>query len=122
MSNELPPPPPPPPPPAEGNDSLPSAPKLKLNKPGTPVAPLPLPAGAPLPPPPSPTAGAPIPPPPPTAAPAPMSVPAAAARPNQPFNNRTVGKAAAAIDILAFTAALAGVVFLAFELFIKPQG
>ena len=130
MSNELPPPPPPPPPPTpppapEGENSAPSgAPKLKLNKPiapiaaeGMPVTPPPAPsAGAPIPPPPAPSATAPIP------APIPAPAPAAAPRPTNAPNNRSVGKVAAAIDLLALAASLAGAVILALELFSRSKG
>jgi hypothetical protein len=109
MSNELP--PPPPPPPADGENSAPQAPKLKLAKP----------AGFVPPPPPAPTAeaGAPIPPPP--AAIPPVS-PSVAPRPALTPANRTVGKVAAAFDVLALAASLVGAVLLALELFVKSKG
>jgi hypothetical protein len=111
MSNELPPPPPPPPPPAEGDNSSPQAPKLKLAKP----------AGFVPPPPPAPSAeaGAPIPPP-PAAIPAPA--PSAAPRPVLPTANRNVGNLAATFDVIALVASLAGAVLLALELFVKSKG
>jgi len=130
MSNELPPPPPPPPPPPapEGENSAPNvAPKLKLNKPVTPIAPVAA-EGMPVPPPPAPSAGAPIPPPPapsataPIPAPIPAPAPAAAPRPATTPSNRSVGKVAAAIDLLALAASLGGAVFLAIELFSKSKG
>jgi len=68
----------------------------------------------------------PAPPPAPTAvAPAPAPAPAPAApspRPAQALNNRAVGKAAAAFDILALAAALTGAVILTLELFVKAKG
>jgi hypothetical protein len=78
----------------------------------------------PVPPPPTPTAGAPIPPPPaPTATAAiPAPIPAAAPRPAATPANRSVGKFAATIDLLALAASLTAVVFLALELFVKSKG
>jgi hypothetical protein len=130
MSNALPPPPPPPPPPPapEGDNSAQSgAPKLKLNKPVAPLAPVAT-EGMPVPPPPAPSAGAPIPPPPaPSAtatipAPIPTPFPASAPRPSPSPANRNVGKFAAAVDLLALAASLGAVVILALELFSKSKG
>ncbi len=112
MSNELP--PPPPPPPADGDNSAPQAPKLKLNKP----------VGIVPPPPPAPSAdvGAAIPPPPAATAPA-TAATAATPRPVvAPNVSRTVGNVAAAFDVLALVASLTGVVLLALELFVKSKG
>jgi hypothetical protein len=93
---------------------------LKLNKPIAPIAS----EGMPVPPPPAPTAGAPIPPPPtPSAtAPIPAPIPAAAPRPSPTPANRSVGKFSAVVDLLALAASLAGVAFLALELFVKSKG
>jgi len=74
----------------------------------------------PLPPPPAPTVGAPIPPPPAPSATAP--IPASAPRPATSPANRTVGKFAAAVDLLALAASLGAVVILALELFSKSKG
>jgi hypothetical protein len=64
----------------------------------------------------------PAPPPAPTAV-APTPAPAAPSpRPAQALNNRAVGKAAAAFDILALAAALTGAVILTLELFVKAKG
>ncbi|MEI7651224.1 MAG: hypothetical protein WCJ96_04375 [Verrucomicrobiota bacterium] len=103
MSNELP--PPPPPPPSEGENSAPQAPKLKLAKP----------AGFVPPPPPAAAAG--IPTPPPVA-----GIPAAPAQRQLVPSNRTVGNAAAAFDVVALVASLAGAVLLFLELFVKSKG
>ena len=65
---------------------------------------------------PAPTATAPIP------APMPAPSPAAAPRPTNAPNNRSVGKVAAAIDLLALAASLAGAVILALELFSRSKG
>jgi len=56
--------------------------------------------------------------------PAPMAapIPAAAPRPATGPNNRSVGKFAAAIDLLALAASLAGAVILALELFSRSKG
>ena len=84
---------------------------------GVPVPPPPAPSvGAPIPPPPAPSATAPIP------APSPPSAPAAAPRPATAPNNRSVGKVAAAIDLLALAASLGGAVILALELFSRSKG
>ena len=107
MSNEL----PPPPPPADGENSAPQAPKLKLAKPAGFVPPPP--------PAPSPEASAPLPPPP---AVTPASAPAAAPRPVLLAANRSVGNLAAAFDVLALAASLVGAVLLALELFVKSKG
>ena len=107
---------PPPPPPAEGDNSAPQAPKLKLAKP----------AGAAVPPspPPPPAAGAPAAPRPPIAPiPAPVAAPAPRVSPTTgAAANRNVGKAAAAFDVLALVASLAAAVFLYLELFSKTKG
>ncbi|MFN5656212.1 MAG: CAP domain-containing protein, partial [Verrucomicrobiota bacterium] len=66
------------------------------------------------------TVGAPIPPPPAPSAAAP--IPASAPRPAASPANRTVGKFAASVDLLALAASLAGVVILALELFSKSKG
>ncbi len=106
MSNELP--PPPPPPPADGDNSAPQAPKLKLNKP----------VGIVPPPPPAPSADA------GAAIPAPAAAATASApRPAvAPTANRSVGNVAAAFDVLALAASLVGAVLLALELFVKSKG
>lgn len=91
---------------------MPQAPKLKLAKPaGFTPPPPPAAAGIPTPPPAS-----------SSASPAPAASPAAATqRPLIPAN-RTVGKAAAAFDVLALVASLVGAVLLFLELFVKSKG
>jgi hypothetical protein len=52
----------------------------------------------------------------------PAPAPAAAPRPTNAPNNRSVGKVAAAIDLLALAASLGGAVILALELFSRSKG
>jgi hypothetical protein len=51
-----------------------------------------------------------------------VPAPAAAPRPAASPANRSVGKLAATVDLLALTASLAAAVFLALELFVKSKG
>jgi hypothetical protein len=55
-------------------------------------------------------------------APVPAPIPASAPRPASLPANRNVGKFAVSVDLLALTASLAAVVFLALELFVKSKG